>query len=93
MKHAVAGLSKVAAIEYGPDNIRVNCICPGPVDTPMLGPALRAISNDLSSHVAKNQISRMGRPAEIASFVAYLLSDEASFQTGGVYPIDGGVSA
>ena len=93
MKHAVAGLSKIAAIEYGPDNIRVNCICPGPVDTPMLRPALRASSNDLSSYVAKNPIPRMGRPAEIASFVAYLLSDEASFQTGGVYPIDGGISA
>jgi 3alpha(or 20beta)-hydroxysteroid dehydrogenase len=92
-KHAVTGLSKVAALEYGHDGIRVNAICPGPVDTSMLRPALQTTDNDLTSYFVKDPIPRMAEPREIANFIAYLLSDEASFQTGGVYAIDGGRSA
>jgi NAD(P)-dependent dehydrogenase (short-subunit alcohol dehydrogenase family) len=92
-KHAVIGLSKVAAVEYGRYGIRVNAICPGPVDTPMLRPALGLDEADLPQHLAKNPIPRAADPREIANFIAYLLSDEASYQTGGVYTIDGGLSA
>jgi 3-oxoacyl-[acyl-carrier protein] reductase len=88
-KRAVIGLSQAAALENGARGIRVNTICPGPVDTPMLQPAL-GTGIDIAMAFANQAIPRAAQPAEIAAFVAYLLSDEASFHTGGIYPVDGG---
>ena len=89
-KGGVIQLTKVAALEYAARHIRVNCICPGGVDTPileMVPPAHRAV-------VARtNPMARLGRPEEIAQMALFLASDDASFATGGVFVIDGGSSA
>lgn len=87
-KNAVISLTKVAALENGHNGIRVNAICPGSTDTPLLKAAFGALPTDA---FAKNPIPRVADPSEIASLMAYLLSDEASYQTGGVYTVDGGL--
>jgi NAD(P)-dependent dehydrogenase (short-subunit alcohol dehydrogenase family) len=91
-KHAVIGLTKHAAIAYGPKGIRVNAICPGSIDTPAL--ELNFAGNpdwrQLLSHAA---LERIGQPQEVANLVVWLCSDEASFLTGAAIPIDGGTSA
>jgi NAD(P)-dependent dehydrogenase (short-subunit alcohol dehydrogenase family) len=97
-KHAVIGLARTAALEWAQHNIRVNCVNPAPVDTPML----RAIEKGLTDSGVKNVRSRytsripLGRyatPEEVAGFIAFLASEEASFSTGGAYLVDGGVMA
>ena len=88
-KRAVVGLSNSAAAEGGRHGIRVNAICPGPVDTPMVQ-AMGPKSDSLKGQFSTQVMDRYANPREIANFVCYLLSDEASYQTGGVYTIDGG---
>lgn len=88
-KRAIIGLSGTAAQENGQHGIRVNAVCPGAVDTPMLAPAMSR-AGDAGQAFKGVPIARAADPSEIAAFIAYLLSDEASFQTGGVYPVDGG---
>ena len=84
------GLSNSAAAENGRFGIRVNAICPGAVDTDMLKPALgRTPDPSVFNYLP---LARMGRPDEIAAFIAYLLSDDASYQTAGIYTIDGGMT-
>jgi meso-butanediol dehydrogenase/(S,S)-butanediol dehydrogenase/diacetyl reductase len=77
-------------LENGEHGIRVNVVCPGPIDTPMLGPA-RTRSGMNSQSPLPLPLGRVGDPSEVAAFIAYLLSDEASFQTAGVYTVDGGL--
>jgi NAD(P)-dependent dehydrogenase (short-subunit alcohol dehydrogenase family) len=89
-KRAVVGLSNSAALEGGPHGIRVNCICPGPVQTGMTGTAGTANSPSLAAQYAARAQPRRAPPEEIANFICYLLSDEASYQAAGVYTIDGG---
>jgi 3-oxoacyl-[acyl-carrier protein] reductase len=91
-KRAVIGLSGAAALENGQYGIRVNTVCPGPIDTAMLRPALGNIEGDLNTLFARQAIPRVADPAEIAAFIVYLFSDDASYQTGGVYPVDGGLT-
>ncbi len=92
-KHAVIGLTKTAALEYAHHGVRVNAVCPGPIETPMLdrimtgGKAARAVFESLEP------MRRFGEPAEIAAGVVWLLSDAASFVTGVTLPIDGGWTA
>jgi 3alpha(or 20beta)-hydroxysteroid dehydrogenase len=89
-KRAVIGLSNAAALEGGKFGIRVNCICPGPIDTDMPGSIKSADPAVVAARFAGRALPRFGTPEEIVNFITYLLSDEASYQTGGVYTIDGG---
>jgi NAD(P)-dependent dehydrogenase (short-subunit alcohol dehydrogenase family) len=89
-KAGVIALTRVAALEYGRYNIRVNCICPGAIDTPMVA---RISGEGGMSQQAVSRISvlgRIGRPEEIARTALFLASDDASFATGAPFIIDGG---
>lgn len=96
-KGAVANLTINAATEYAKQNIRVNAICPGPIDTDMLG-AVEAFIDERHSDVARAKITqsipmgRYGKPEEIAGAAAFLLSKDAGFVTGILMPVDGGQS-
>lgn len=97
-KAAIAQLTKSTAIDYAPFNIRVNCICPGTIDTPLLDKAVdrfmsltKAVKEEVYESLDKAQpAGRVGRPEEIAAVVAFLLSDENSFMTGSLVSADGG---
>jgi len=95
-KGAVIQITRQMAVEYGPDHIRVNAVCPGTVDTPLLRKAA-ADSGDaakfLSGLEAAHPIGRIASPEEIARFFQFLASDHARFFTGAVLMIDGGYSA
>ncbi len=90
-KHGVVGLTQNAALEYSSQNIRVNSVGPGFINTPMiekhLTPEVR------QAMVALHPIGRLGEPSEVAELVLWLSSDKASFVTGSYYPIDGGYLA
>ena len=97
-KHAVIGLSKSAALEFGPDKIRVNAVCPSPIETRMMRSLERGINPDHPEAVrrmmaANIPLGRYGEPDEVAALVAFLCSDDATFISGGVYTIDGGSRA
>jgi NAD(P)-dependent dehydrogenase (short-subunit alcohol dehydrogenase family) len=95
-KHGVIGLTKAAALELAGDNIRVNAVCPGAVDTPLMRENLRAVGDEAEElrKIAQSEpIGRVGQPDEIARAVLFLVSDEASFATGAPFLIDGGLVA
>jgi NAD(P)-dependent dehydrogenase (short-subunit alcohol dehydrogenase family) len=89
-KHGVVGLTKSAAIEYAQDGIRVNCVNPGYVATPMTKETIEERGQDI---LAKVPMRRFGVPGEIAEAVAWMCSDKASFMTGASHVIDGGYYA
>ncbi|KAH7196250.1 hypothetical protein BKA60DRAFT_470552 [Fusarium oxysporum] len=93
-KHGVLGLTKCAAKEVASRGIRVNAICPGAVDTPMLREAIDKIkSMSLEPENLPQLFKRYSKPEEIAALIAYLLGDESKFTTSSVYSIDGGWSS
>src|SRR5438034_4834342 len=95
-KFAVAGLSKSMALDHAKDGIRVNCICPGRVETPFVSARLKEYPDPKKAYeemAATQALGRMGKPEEIAAAALYLASDEAAFITGTEFIIDGGFSA
>ena len=94
-KHAVVGMTRSAALEFGPRGIRTNAICPSPIETRMMRALERGINPDEPEQVhqqmaAGNPMGRYGEPGEVAALGAFLCSSEASYLNGGIYPIDGG---
>ena len=87
-KFGVRGLTKVAAVEFGPDNIRVNSVHPGVVLTPMTNAP--DILPFLEAAAKNNPLGRIGKPDELANLVLYLASDESSYSTGSEFIADGG---
>ena len=91
-KHAVVGLTKAAALEYAQDGIRVNAVCPGIIDTPMMDRLIAGRETDEDMHT-RQPIGRRGTPAEVAETVAWLCTDAASLVTGIAMAVDGGLTA
>ena len=91
-KHGVAGLTKQYAVTFGPRGVRVNAIAPGYIVTPMTEPA-REIDGGVAYLESLHPIGRLGQPEEIAAAAAFLASDDASFITGVILPVDGGYTA
>jgi len=90
-KAALIILTKCWALEYAKDKIRVNCICPGVVDTDMTKPFLKT-QKDIEFMNSEHPIGRIGRPEEIGKAVLYFASDDASWITGAILTVDGGES-
>lgn len=93
-KHAVLGLTRSAAIDYARHDIRVNAVCPGAINTPMLHNAVERRGRDVDDVASRlSYFGRFGEPSEIANAVAWLVSDASSFTTGHALSVDGGMLA
>ena len=93
-KHAVVGMTKAAALEFGPAKIRVNVVCPGAMLTPLLAESFNVPIDTLGAAPFPNSpLGRMADPAEIAPTVVFLASDESSYTTGSEFVVDGGITA
>jgi NAD(P)-dependent dehydrogenase (short-subunit alcohol dehydrogenase family) len=91
-KHGVVGLTRTAAVEYAKQGIRVNCVCPGYIETPMTAPGMQD-PDRMALMRASEPVGRMGHPTEVAAAVVWLCSNAASFVTGHTMAVDGGYLA
>ena len=89
-KHGVIGLTKSAAVEYAPRGIRINAVCPGVVETPMVAGMLEGQAEAMAEIIQQQPIGRLGRAEEVAAAAVWLCSPAASFVVGAVLPVDGG---
>ena len=92
-KHGVVGITKTAALEYARKNIRVNAVCPGSTDTPMMRAGFEGDPRREEAYKASHPLGRLGTPEDIGEAVVWMSSDEASFVTGLALPVDGGYTA
>jgi NAD(P)-dependent dehydrogenase (short-subunit alcohol dehydrogenase family) len=95
-KHAVVGLTKAAALDLAPWGIRVNCILPGAIETPLMRSNLRAVGDEAEEFAKISRaepLGRVGRADEVARAAVFLASDDSSFATGAPFAIDGGLLA
>lgn len=93
-KHGLVGLTKTAAIEYAPQGIRVNAVCPGFIETPMLENAGITSDEETKQYIISlHPAGRLGQPREVADAIVWIASDEASFVTGHTLLVDGGYTA
>jgi NAD(P)-dependent dehydrogenase (short-subunit alcohol dehydrogenase family) len=92
-KHGVIGLTKSAALEYAPRGIRINAICPGTIETPMVADMIAKGELNMDQAMANQPIARLGRAEEMAAAVLWLCSPGASFVLGVALPVDGGYVA
>lgn len=90
-KHALLGITRSAALDFACDDIRVNCVCPGSVDTPMLRAVLEPLEATEVQLGKMHALGRIGQPEKIARAIAFLASDWASFITGTSLVVDGGL--
>ncbi|MDO9461045.1 MAG: SDR family oxidoreductase, partial [Alphaproteobacteria bacterium] len=89
-KHGVIGLTKTGALEYARKNIRVNAVCPGAIETPMLDRIAGGTEKGYEAMRRMEPVGRLGKPSEIAEAAMWLCSDRASFVTGLAMSVDGG---
>jgi NAD(P)-dependent dehydrogenase (short-subunit alcohol dehydrogenase family) len=92
-KHGILGLTRTAAVEHAQDEVRINAICPGTVETPVSKRYREKSPEEFEQFVQMHPMGRIGEPMEIAHAVTWLLSEEASFATGGMFQVDGGFMA
>jgi NAD(P)-dependent dehydrogenase (short-subunit alcohol dehydrogenase family) len=92
-KGAVIALTRALAVDHVGDGVRVNCICPGTVDSPWVRRLVEDVGESIDQLTARQPMGRLGTPEEIAGSIAYLASDDAAFMTGSALVIDGGLSA
>lgn len=92
-KHAVVGLTRTAALEYARQGVRINCICPGFVDTPMVAPITQGDAGAARELGRRMPVGRLGTVEEVAAAIAWMASDEAAFLIGHALAFDGGIAA
>jgi NAD(P)-dependent dehydrogenase (short-subunit alcohol dehydrogenase family) len=92
-KHGVVGITRTAALEFAPAGVRVNCVCPGIVDTPLVANAFGKTEKIREMLHRAHPLGRMCKPEEVANCVLFLASDDASFVTGHALVVDGGLCA
>jgi NAD(P)-dependent dehydrogenase (short-subunit alcohol dehydrogenase family) len=92
-KHGVVGVTRNSALEYAQQGIRINAVCPGPIQTPMVARAFAATPDLEQRWLATEPVGRLGDPSEVAVAITWLCSDAASYVTGIAMPVDGGWTA
>jgi NAD(P)-dependent dehydrogenase (short-subunit alcohol dehydrogenase family) len=95
-KGGIIALTRSCAVDFAPQGVRVNCVCPGTTETPLVQAAVQRAADPIAARRKLEQVrplNRLGKPEEIASAIVYLASDEAGYATGSILSIDGGYTA